>query len=107
MNMIKKLLVSLNKTKYNIDTDIDMMAYNDKVIELDAVQRRIQNIIFNDLNRDMKTGITKMFNAYKQLQVKPDSEFSNKSRLECYHETSQQFLTTFFNTKISDFAENF
>lgn len=106
MNSIKKLLISLKTKDVQSDEQLDE-DHDGKIIELDAVQRRIQNIIFNDLTKDLKTGISKLLKAYKVIESNPDSNYVKKSRIEHYQETSQQFLTTFFTVKISDFANNF
>lgn len=76
-------------------------------MELDALKRNIEQILFNHLLEDLKTGIRKMFKAYKTIESKPDSAFTTKTRKQELDDVSMNFISTFFNQKIGDFANNF
>jgi hypothetical protein len=76
-------------------------------MELDAVKRNIEQLLFNHLLEDIKTGIKKMLKAYKAIELKPDDQFKGKTKKQEYEDISATFVSTFFNQKIGDFANNF
>lgn len=108
INVIRKMLINLkNKELSNNQEFAYKFQSNDKIIELDAVKRNIEQLLFNHLLEDIKTGIKKMLKAYKAIELKPNDVFKSKSRVDEYHDITDSFINMFFNQKIGDFANNF
>lgn len=63
------------------------------------MKRNIENLLFNNLQEDIKTGIKKMLRSYKTIEIGTEDDKAGK-----YSEISNNFISTFFNQKIGDFA---
>ena len=100
INVIRKMLISLkNKELSNNQEFAYKFQSNDKIIELDAVKRNIEQLLFNHLLEDIRTGIKKMLKAYKAIELKSDDSFKSKSRIDEYHDITNSFINMFFQSK--------
>ena len=91
ISSIRKMVVSLKAKDEN--------STQNTTFEIDALKRNIDNILFNHLCEDIKTGIKKMLRAYKTIELGTDNSKTDK-----YAQVSNNFISTFFNQKIGDFA---